>query len=223
MNNAACESNNHAIDISNLKLSFGPETLFESAELALKAGENVFLYGDSGCGKSSLLKLIVGGIRNFSGSVLCDGIEISSANLALIRQSIAYIPQNHYFAHSNVKEELLYPFKFKSNHKIHPSDDKLFKVLDSLNLKKDILAKDIDLLSGGERQRIAIARALMLERPIILADEPSSALDKENKARVLDALASTESTLLAVTHDMSLETTNLRKMMVKNKKVVEID
>lgn len=213
----------YAISVTNLELRFKENVLLSKASLKLNHQEKVFLYGESGCGKSSLLKLLVGGIRDFGGSIICDGKELIADNLNNIRQKIAYIPQHHYFALKNVKDELLYPFKFKVNHKQQPSYSELVEMLEFLNLSESILDNDIDLLSGGERQRIVIARALLLKRPLILADEPTSALDSDNKKRVVQALAKSNSAVLAVTHDLGLQLDGVRKMKVENRKVVSYE
>lgn len=214
---------NYAIQVMDLKLAFGEELLLDGVSLNVAQGQKAFLYGESGSGKSSLIKLLVGANRFYDGSLFCNGYKLNSQNLSIIRNNIAYVPQNHYFAFSNVKEELLFPFSFKANHKKKPSSDKLNQVLDKLNLARTILDKDINVLSGGQRQRIAIARALLLERPIILADEPSSALDPENKKRVLDVLINCEATVLAVSHDMSVKLDGVYKFKVEDKKVVDFE
>lgn len=216
-------SNNYAIQIKDLRLSFAQEQVLDNVHLNIEYGQKAFLYGESGSGKSSLLKLLVGANRNFDGSLICNGLQFDNKNISLIRNDIAYIPQNHYFAFSNVKDELLYPFTFKANHKHRPSKEKIYKTLNKLNLDKSILDKDIRVLSGGQRQRIAIARALMLDRSIILADEPTSALDPENKKCVLDLLLNNEATVLAVSHDMSVKLERVTKYKLENKKVVEFE
>lgn len=215
--------NNYAIQIKELNLAFGEELLFDCVGLNIEHGQKVFLYGESGSGKSSLLKLLVGANRFFDGDLVCNGLHINSSNLSKVRNSVAYIPQNHYFAFNNVKDELLCPFTFKANHNIRPSNDKINSILDKLSLDYSILDKDIAILSGGQRQRIAIARALLLDRQIILADEPTSALDPENKRRVLDVLLDNDATLLAVSHDMSIELNGVKKLKVEARKVVEFE
>jgi ABC-type lipoprotein export system ATPase subunit len=168
-------------------------------------GECVALMGPSGSGKSTLLSVIGGLSRPDGGRVLVDGVEPEAHGLARYhRDVVGFIFQLHHLlpmltAQGNVEVPLVAARLSREARRKRALD-----LLDEVGLtgRTDHLPGE---LSGGERQRVAVARALVNDPRLLLADEPTGALDSDNSARVLDLLESARArrgtTMIIVTHD----------------------
>ena len=192
------------ICFSHLSFSYTPEKqVLKDFTLRVKEGEKLILLGSSGSGKSSILKLLMG----IEGS---QGGEISIGNRALstlpeesLFRSISYIQQEVFIFDGSIYENITLFQKY--------SEEEIKQAIEKSGLKNLISEKGLDYpcgengsaLSGGERQRINIARSLLRKTPILLADEITAALDKENSYLVLDSLLSLENiTEILVLHDL---------------------
>lgn len=192
------------ICFSHLSFSYTPEKqVLKDFTLRVKEGEKLILLGASGSGKSSILKLLMG----IEGS---QGGEISIGNRALstlpeesLFRSISYIQQEVFIFDGSIYENITLFQKY--------SEEEIKQAIEKSGLKNLISEKGLDYpcgengsaLSGGERQRINIARSLLRKTPILLADEITAALDKENSYLVLDSLLSLENiTEILVLHDL---------------------
>ena len=192
------------ICFSHISFSYTPEKqVLKDFTLRVKEGEKLILLGASGSGKSSILKLLMG----IEGS---QGGEISIGNRALstlpeesLFHSISYIQQEVFIFDGSIYENITLFQKY--------SEEELEQAIKKSGLKNLISEKGLDYpcgengsaLSGGERQRINIARSLLRKTPILLADEITAALDKENSYLVLDSLLSLENiTEILVLHDL---------------------
>ena len=192
------------ICFSHISFFYTPEKqVLKDFTLRVKEGEKLILLGASGSGKSSILKLLMG----IEGS---QGGEISIGNRALstlpeesLFHSISYIQQEVFIFDGSIYENITLFQKY--------SEEELKQAIEKAGLKNLISEKGLDYpcgengvaLSGGERQRINIARSLLRKTPILLADEITAALDKENSYLVLDSLLSLENiTEILVLHDL---------------------
>lgn len=161
--------------------------------------------GPSGSGKTTLLALIAGLDAPTSGRVLFDGTDISTLNRDRYRlNNVSVIYQSYnLFPMLTAIENVMLPMQL--NRKGKQAAAAAQKTLAEVGLGKEYYARYPSMLSGGEQQRIAIARALASGTPVILADEPTGALDSENRGKVmalLSALAhSSDRCVIAVTHD----------------------
>jgi len=189
------------IEFQNIVLQVHGQTLLEAADLHIHAGDKVVLRGPSGCGKSSLLKCAVGAMPIASGTVQVDGLDLSATTVMEIRSRIAFIGQEPILGAAQVSDALLLPFTYKAHRHLQPDNAIIEQLLTRLHLSSDILDKPCAKISGGEKQRIAIARALLLDKTIFLADEITSALDPQSRAAVMNELFRPEITLLSVSHD----------------------
>ena len=189
------------ITLNNITLRIQQQTLLEHADLQVTAGDKMVICGASGCGKSSLLKCVTGALPLAGGSVAIDGTELSAQTAASVRSNIAFIGQEPVLGAPQVREALLLPFTYKSHRHIQPDEATINATLNKLCLTSGILEKPCARISGGEKQRIAIARALLLNKSVFLADEVTSALDPESKTAVLQQLFHPDITLLSVSHD----------------------
>lgn len=179
-------------EIQNLSIKYGKKTLLLPTTLKFKEGKLYTIYGKSGVGKSSLLNKI-GLISEYDPKVtyIYDGSKIDTSNKkvvsSFIAQNIAFIFQSHNLikdltVYDNLKISLNF-FKL-STKEIEDKIDNILSELGILELK-DVYPED---LSGGEEQRVAIARGMITDKSIILADEPTNSLDSENREIVSSLL-----------------------------------
>ncbi|MFM5898615.1 MAG: DevA family ABC transporter ATP-binding protein [Dolichospermum sp.] len=200
------------ISVSNLNHSFGKGALQKQVlfdiNLEIKAGEIVIMTGPSGSGKTTLLSLM-GGLRSAqSGSLQILGQEMSGASkgqLTKLRRQIGYIFQAHnLMSFLTAKENVRMSLELHENYFQGNINAKAIAMLDHVGLGEHINYYP-ENLSGGQKQRVAIARALVSHPKIVLADEPTAALDKQSGRDVVELmqlLAKEQNcTILLVTHD----------------------
>lgn len=165
--------------------------------------------GPSGSGKTTLLYAIAGLIGGIDGNVLIDGFQINKASEEkrdLFRlNNISMIFQNlNLFSFMNVEDNILVPYYIKNNKVDTGVYEKISEYLELMNLGQ-IQKKAIQSLSGGEQQRVAIIRAIIAEPKVILCDEPTASLDRENIDIFINTLLKikekTKATVIIVTHD----------------------
>ncbi len=178
--------------------------------LTLAGGEMVALVGPSGCGKSTTLNLIAGVDRPDSGAVIVDGADLATAGEAVLvrarRHSTGIVFQSfHLMPHLTVEENIALPLALDGGRDSARVLELIRRV--GLTHRKDHFPGQ---LSGGEQQRTAVARALVHRPSVVLADEPTGALDSASGAavlRLMDGLRREEgSALLLATHDEAIAT-----------------
>lgn len=158
------------IDLLNVTKSFGSKKIFTDLNLRFESGKSYALIGGSGSGKSTLLNIIGRLEKIDSGNVLVDKQDIwKIKERTFFKNTVGYVFQNY----SLIENKTVY-----DNLKLITKDKKtITDVLEKVGLSSDYLHQKIYELSGGQAQRVAIARMLMKPRKIILADEPTGALD----------------------------------------------
>ncbi|VEP14678.1 Lipoprotein-releasing system ATP-binding protein LolD 2 [Hyella patelloides LEGE 07179] len=200
------------IDIHNLDHSFGQgelrkQVLFD-INLEINRGEIVLMTGPSGSGKTTLLTLVSGLRSPQSGSCKILGKELcgaSSAKLVQARRNNGYIFQAHNLHHSlTASQNVQMGLEVHGKYSQREMRDRAIAILEEVGLA-DRVDYYPDSLSGGQKQRIAIARALVAHPAIVLADEPTAALDSKSGrdvVNIMQRLAKEQgSTILLVTHD----------------------
>ena len=163
------------IQLKNVVKRFGDKTIINDLSLDIKKGEMIGLIGPSGCGKSTLLNIIGTLDKKYEGKVIIDGQVVTKNNrqsLRIRKNKLGYLFQNYALLDNATVEDNL---KIVSNNK-----RAMIKVLSELGIK-DKFKEKIYTLSGGEQQRVAIARLILKDPGIILADEPTGSLDKDNE------------------------------------------
>ncbi len=179
----------------------------------VESGERVALIGPSGCGKTTLLNLLAGVLLPDSGSVDLAGESMTALSDAQRRdfriRRLGLVFQNfELLEYLNVRDNILLSLRIGRGLSVTADMQQRVEILAERLGIADKLDRHPGQLSQGERQRVAVARALLLEPPIILADEPTGNLDPANKFVVLDLLLDYArehgATLLAVTHDHDL-------------------
>lgn len=192
--------------MSDVVLEAGQRTLLNRVSLHIPVGRKVVLVGPSGSGKTSLLRLILGVQRPVQGEVCVAGHALSPANLPAIRQATAYVPQViTAFPDETAEQFVRFPLTFKANRNRGLDAAELPDLVQRFGLEPTVLERAMAKLSGGERQRLAIIRALLLRRSLLVLDEVTSAVDESARNAVLDYLFSSEVTILAVAHDPEWE------------------
>lgn len=203
---------NTVLQANNLKKIYGSKinmyTALDDIDLTIEEGEFVGIMGPSGAGKTTLLNILSTIDRPTSGSVVIDGENIVSLNEAKLshfrRNKLGFIFQDFNLLDTlTVKENIILPLALA---KVPPKeiDAKLIQITNHLGIEK-LLNKYPYEISGGEKQRTAAARAVINQPRLILADEPTGALDSKASADLLQCLSDLNeeqnSTILMVTHD----------------------
>ena len=194
------------LEIKNVKIKFGDKTLLGGLSLSAEDGQVVCISGDSGCGKTSLLRAILGFLPLEEGHVSIDGELLTPAAAGEFRKFMDYVPQDLAMPMETVEEMVKMPFALKANISTPFSKKRLMEEWQKLDLDSELYDKKVSELSGGQRQRIIISTLGLLQKPIVLADEPTSALDAHTTALVLNylkALASKGATVITVSHDLA--------------------
>jgi putative ABC transport system ATP-binding protein len=179
-------------------------------ELHVAAGTTVAVIGPSGSGKTTLLNLVAGIAVPESGRVTTGGVEVSSLRPSerrdfRVHQIGLVFQEFELLEHLNVLDNILLPCRIVSSISVNPQRrDRAAELAGEIGIE-DKLHRYAGNLSQGERQRVALCRALLLEPPLLLCDEPTGNLDPANKEHVLDVLfdyvSRHQTTMLTVTHD----------------------
>lgn len=218
------------IQLENIEKIYGKHTAKTHAlrgiNLHISEGEFVSIIGKSGCGKSTLLHILGGMDRPSSGQYLFQGKEVSGytdGELAHFRNHIGFVFQAfHLINELTVLENIAVPIGYRGE-SAKRRRDKSLEMLDMLELSH-LAKKYPNELSGGERQRIAIARALVTDPQLVLADEPTGNLDEKNGAVILDILMNIHQrgcTVIMVTHDLEMAQSAPRIVRMEDGLIVE--
>lgn len=195
------------IRVENISKRYGQQTALAPTSLAFAPEATTVLIGQSGCGKSTLLRMLIGLVRPDSGRVFLNGRELTPGNVEALRHSVGYVIQDgglfpHLTALSNVT--LLSRYLGKPESEI---EKRVAQLADLVQLSMEALSRYPAELSGGQRQRIGIMRALMLDPPLLLLDEPLGALDPitryELQSQLREIFMRLKKTVVLVTHDMN--------------------
>lgn len=192
------------------------ETIYavNNISFSINQGETLSLVGESGCGKSTVGKCLIGLEKPTSGEIIIDGIKTTTStkkDIKELRKKVQIIFQNPYSSLNpkmTVEEILKEPFIINTNLSKNEIKKELSTLLDITGLSTNFLSRYPHEFSGGQRQRIGIARALALRPEFIIADEPVSALDVSVQAQILNLLQDLKKelklTYLFISHDLSV-------------------
>ncbi|MCG8539724.1 MAG: ABC transporter ATP-binding protein [Clostridia bacterium] len=219
------------ITVRNLYKTYGLDTVsieaLKNINMEIKSGDFIAIKGPSGCGKSTLLNIIGCLEKPTSGEVLLDGINVGESNndeLANIRRDkIGFIFQNYNLIPTmNSLENVALPMMFagKDEKEIY---NKATQLLQSAKMGERINHKPSEL-SGGEQQRVSIARALINNPSIIIADEPTGNLDSKTGKIIMDMLINLNKegkTIILVTHDLTIAKMANKIIYIKDGEFVE--
>ncbi|MER5463399.1 thiol reductant ABC exporter subunit CydD [Streptomyces sp. NPDC002668] len=167
------------------------EASLDAVSLVVEPGETLALVGPSGVGKSTLLGVLLGFVEPAEGRVLVSGTDLASLDMDRWREQIAWVPQRPYLFAGTVAENvrLARPGADDAAVRAALRDANAFDFVAGLPQGADtLLGEDGAGLSAGQRQRLALARAFLADRPLLLLDEPTAALDGETEAGIVDAV-----------------------------------
>lgn len=222
--------NTNVIEIQKVDIDQKQQRVFENLNLNISKGEFVYLIGDTGSGKSSLLKSLYAEIKISSGKMIIADTNLKSIKrkqIAKFRRKLGIVFQDfQLLTDRSIFENLKFVLKATGWREKEKINDRISEVLESVNLNniKDKMPYE---LSGGEQQRAAIARALLNNPQIILADEPTGNLDPEKSDKIIKLLKEISlngTTVLIATHDYPIiKKHKARTIKCINKGIVEID
>ena len=199
---------NAAISVDKLNVSFGDSHVVKDLSFDVRRGESYGLVGESGSGKATVLRVLAGLNREWSGNVTIEGaVQPKVRDKAFYRnvQMVFQDPYGSLHPKKTVDDTLAEPLAI---HGLDNAEARIGKALSDVGLPASFRFRYPHQLSGGQRQRVAIARALVLEPSILLLDEPTSALDVSIQAEVLNLLAALRHerklTYILVSHDLSV-------------------
>lgn len=194
------------IKAEGLTKKYGRETVLTELDLSLERGAMAALTGVSGCGKTTLLKILAGMDQRYGGRYRLDGIwleGLKDAELAAVRaDAVGYIPQDIFLLEEeSVRENILLPLRYKREPAgLEKQAEPLMEALGIAGLRD----KKAKKLSGGEKKRVMTARALIKKPKILIADEPTAGVDRENCAVIMGLFRKMQQeggTVLISTHD----------------------
>lgn len=196
------------VDINGLMFSYGTERIFDNMSMKVRRNEKIIVRGRSGRGKSTLLKLLMGFYPVEPGQIRIYGKDINAYDLWQLRGMMTYISQNSYLFEGTVAENIAYG----SNGSVPKTREEIVRAAKSAyadefirklpNGYDTVISAGGENLSGGQKQRIAIARAFLKDAPILLMDEPSSALDIVSEQKINEAVRKlmTDRAVIMVSH-----------------------
>lgn len=197
----------NVIEYQDISMSYGDKCVIENFSLQIEQGDFVSIIGSSGCGKTTLLKMVNGLVVPTNGKVCVHGKQIQQEDIISLRRNIGYCIQGSVlFPHLNVEQNIAYVpnlLNKKNKEKTKKAVEKWMKIV---GLEEELRQRYPDELSGGQQQRVGIARALAASPDILLMDEPFGAVDEITRASLQDEIKrihqETGITILFVTHDI---------------------
>lgn len=183
------------IQLKNISKSYDTQEVLHDFSYTFKQNGFYLLFGPSGCGKTTCINIIAGIVPYDQGNIFYCGKKVSDTKTQQsLFQDIAYLTQDSYFIDYLTARENL--------QLICQDEDRLLEIAEKLQIKES-LHQYPNTLSGGQKQRLGIARALLMKKRILILDEPTASLDKENKHVIFQLLASLkkEILILCVSHD----------------------
>ena len=196
-----------AINFREVDFSYpeSPKKSLVGISLTINPGEHVGIIGKVGSGKTSMIKLVMGLYQAQSGSIAIDNIDINQIDPADLRKNIGYLSQDIELLRGTIRENIAYK-------DLHVNDEKLLKAAEICGVDLFVnqlpqgfdtqVGEDGGFLSGGQRQAIALGRAVMLNEPVLILDEPTNSFDNTTESIVKKRLFeyTRDRTLLLVTH-----------------------
>ncbi len=180
------------IELSDISFRYGTRRLvLEHFSMSIKQGQRIAIVGESGAGKSTIVKLLLNFYQPEAGSITIAGYSIQDIKLDTLREKIAYIPQETFLFSGTIMENLTFGMDYPDNEKVMKCAQ-MAQISDYINSQplryETHLDENGSNLSGGQRQRLAIARAMLKDPDIMILDEATSSLDAVTERAIQDML-----------------------------------
>ena len=219
---------NTVVDIVKVSKAFDSHIVLDNVSLKVEEGENMIVFGQSGTGKSVLLKCIVRLLEPDNGEIYIEGINVLNLGvkeLNNVRKNLGFLFQGAALYDSmTVRENLEFPLIRHFNFTPDQIEEKVKSVLEKVSLEEAI-DKMPSELSGGMKKRIGLARSIIAEPKLMLYDEPTTGLDpitaKEISSLILDLQKSLKMTSIVVTHDLLCAEIIADRAIVLNEGIVQ--
>lgn len=197
-----------AIEFKNIKKAYNGNIAINNLNLTINKGEFITIIGSSGCGKTTMLKMVNGLIAPSEGDIFINGENIKDKNLTELRRNIGYSIQGSVlFPHMTVEKNIAYVPNLLNKKDKAKTKFAVSKWMKIVGLSEEIKSRYPNELSGGQQQMVGIARALAASPSILLMDEPFGAVDEITRTQLQDEIKrihkETKITVLFVTHDIS--------------------
>ena len=198
------------------KTNIGSFEILKNINFKIDKKKSIFLFGPSGCGKSTLLNIITGLDAPDKGSILYEGKAIKENHMELLKKDIGIIFQDHYLiSELNVLDNI----KLK-----HQNISEINEILNYFKID-DLKLKFPNQLSNGQKQRVCVARAMVSRPKLLIADEPTSYLDRENADLVinliLDACKNFDLSTVIASHDISFKSNFDYSYTIENNSLIK--
>jgi len=210
-----------ALSASNVTVSIGPKEIVRDASLSLTAGELVALVGPNGAGKTTLMRALAGLIPA-QGTIMLAGRPLPGLSPRERARAIAYLPQGHIFHWPMSVAAIVMLGRAPHGDALSgatPDDRAALAEALAVTETRGFAERAVTTLSGGEKARVALARALATRAPVLLADEPTAALDPRHQLVVMELLrnaARNGNAILAIMHDLTLAARFADRVLVMN-------
>ena len=197
------------IELQHIWKQFGSRIIFSDLNLNFQSGMVYALIGDSGCGKTTLLNMLAKLETFDKGEIVYKGKSLTSLkNEEFYRNELGYLFQNFGLLESQtIRENLELGLIGKKKNKKQEKERLLLQALQAVRLDYLSLNQNIYELSGGEAQRVALAKIILKDPPLILADEPTASLDPKNSKEIMEILLELRNanrTIIIATHNPSI-------------------
>ena len=197
------------IELQHIWKQFGSRIIFSDLNLNFQSGMVYALIGDSGCGKTTLLNMLAKLETFDKGEIIYKGKSLTSLkNEEFYRNELGYLFQNFGLLESQtIRENLELGLIGKKKNKKQEKERLLLQALQAVRLDYLSLNQNIYELSGGEAQRVALAKIILKDPPLILADEPTASLDPKNSKEIMEILLELRNanrTIIIATHNPSI-------------------
>ena len=184
------------IAVKNVGKAYGANTVFADVSFMVEDQKGMFLTGASGCGKTTLLRLIAGFDLDYTGEIRIDGRTITEKIQPRERDVAVVFQEPTLWNHMTIRKNLMYGMKQKD-------DEAVQKIAEKLEIA-ELLDRYPEEISGGQAKRVSLARALLADKKYLLLDEPLSNVDRKTKDIILDYLSEEvigKKSVIYVTHD----------------------
>ena len=223
-----CEPANQEIKFENISFAYKDrEDLLQNVNFSIKEGEKVALIGENGCGKSTILNLLVGFSKPDKGKITIGGVDIEEIDLDVRRSLISLVSQQVHLFNTSIKNNITLFNEYNDSliENVVKDTSLLGFSSDQLEIHDGLVGQGGKKLSGGQKQKVALARALIMERKILILDEATSNMDVESEQNIIDLfkhrLKST--TVLVVTHNPEILKNMDKFLLINNKQVITFD